>query len=46
MVNLSGGNEGGNLVDGTGWSIGSEMTFNGSIYRRIADDQAIFVGMA
>jgi len=44
MVNLSAGELGGTVVDGTGWEIGTERVFSGFIYRRIDEDQAVFVG--
>jgi hypothetical protein len=44
MVNLSAGELGGTVVDGTGWDIGEEMVIEGLIYRRISEDQAVYCG--
>jgi hypothetical protein len=45
MVNLSGGELGGTVVDGAGWALETERTFDGLIYRRISEDQAVFCGI-
>ena len=45
MVNLSAGELGGTIVDGDGWAIETERTFDGLIYRRINEDQAVFCGI-
>lgn len=45
MVNLSAGELGGTLVDGTDWEIETERAFSGLIYRRISEDQAVFCGV-
>jgi hypothetical protein len=46
MVTLSGADLGGNEVSGADWAIGGERTFDGLVYRRISDDQAVYVGPA
>lgn len=46
MVTLSGGNLGGQEVDGSGWEVGEERQFSGLVYRRVSDTQAIYVGEA
>lgn len=45
MVSLSAGELGGTVVDGAGWAIGTERAFDGLIYRRISEDQAVFCGL-
>jgi hypothetical protein len=45
MVSLSGGEHGGQEVDGTGWADGEVRDFSGWLYRR-QGDQAVFIGMA
>jgi hypothetical protein len=45
MVTLSGGQHGGDEVDGTGWANGDVRDISGFLYRR-EGDQAVFVGMA
>ena len=45
MVNLSGGDLGGTVVDGAEWVIGTEKVFDGLRYRRISADQAVFSGI-
>lgn len=46
MVTLSGGALGGDQVPGNGWAIGEEHVYDGLIYRRVSDDQAVYVGEA
>ena len=46
MVTLSGADLGGNEVNGADWAIGEERAIEGLIYRRISDDQAVYVGPA
>ncbi len=45
MINLSGGELGGTVVDGAGWDIGTEKVIDGLRYRRISEDQAVFCGI-
>ena len=44
MVTLSGGPNGGEEHDGTGWPEGEVRELEGALYRRDGD-QAVFVGM-
>lgn len=50
-VQLSGGDLGGQIVDGSKWKINSEKEFQGYVYRRLEDDgealtsdKAVYVG--
>ena len=45
-VNLSGGDLGGTVVEGEGWTIGTVREFDGLLYRRDYADMAIFTGTA
>ncbi|WP_293862521.1 hypothetical protein [uncultured Alsobacter sp.] len=45
QVTLSGGDLGGEVVEGEGWAEGERRDFNGFLYER-RGDQAVFVGMA
>jgi hypothetical protein len=45
-VNLSGGERGGEVVEGAGWPMGEERTFGGFKYRRDYIDMAIYTGAA
>lgn len=44
MVTLSGGDMGGEVVDGTGWPINEIKEFGTLMYRRVSETQAVFAG--
>lgn len=46
MVTLSGGDLGGQEVDGTGWLIDAEQSFGAYRYKRVSETQAVYVGMS
>ena len=46
MVTRSGGALGGEVMPGNGWAIDEEHAYEGLIYRRVSDDQAVYVGPA
>lgn len=41
---LSGGDLGGTEVDGAGWAIGEDRVFDGLVYCRVSETQAVFSG--
>lgn len=45
MITLSGGPNGGDLIDAPDWIDNEVRTINGELYRRVGD-QAVFIGLA
>jgi len=45
MISLSGGDLGGQEVDGANWAIGDEKQFGAYRYKRISETLAVYVGM-